>query len=111
MQICEELVKSILAKRRHFAMVIFTSAYTVIRSQEHCSDACVFPQIHPGSVWVKKCVGLCDYYTSGSKCMPRETIIRHIPVSIALHVNTNTACINAICLSHVSLIKQVLDTL
>ncbi|XP_061706449.1 uncharacterized protein LOC133517247 isoform X1 [Cydia pomonella] len=40
-------------------------------------------EIHPGAVWVKRCVGLCDHVGSDSKCVPRETTIRHIPIKIS----------------------------
>lgn len=34
----------------------------------------------PGAVWVKRCVGLCEYDNAGS-CVATETVTRHIPVS------------------------------
>ncbi|XP_026327041.1 balbiani ring protein 3-like [Hyposmocoma kahamanoa] len=45
-------------------------------------------QISPGAVWVKRCVGLCDYDTYGSKCIPLKKTITHIPVRI-YNVKTN----------------------
>ncbi|KAJ2950450.1 hypothetical protein O0L34_g8693 [Tuta absoluta] len=39
-------------------------------------------QISPNAVWVKRCVGLCDYDTYGSKCVPLKKRMRSIPVRI-----------------------------
>ncbi|XP_073967529.1 PDGF- and VEGF-related factor 1 isoform X2 [Choristoneura fumiferana] len=47
-----------------------------------------YEEIHPGAVWVKRCVGLCDHEGPDSKCVARETTIRHIPIKI-YNVKTN----------------------
>ncbi|XP_012547432.1 uncharacterized protein LOC114242971 isoform X1 [Bombyx mandarina] len=43
--------------------------------------------VSPSAVWVKNCVGICDYDNEGS-CIATETKIRHIPVRI-YNGNTN----------------------
>ncbi|XP_045492738.1 uncharacterized protein LOC123692125 isoform X1 [Colias croceus] len=39
-------------------------------------------QVTPSAVWVKRCVGLCDYAARGSQCVATQTKIEHVPVKI-----------------------------
>ncbi|CAK1544771.1 unnamed protein product [Leptosia nina] len=39
-------------------------------------------QVSPSHVWVKRCVGLCDYEASGSQCTPTRIRKEQIPVRI-----------------------------
>ncbi|XP_049864974.1 uncharacterized protein LOC126366087 isoform X2 [Pectinophora gossypiella] len=55
---------------------------------EYLESQAAHQQISPGAVWVKRCVGLCDYDTYGSKCVPLKKQIRYIPVRI-YNVKTN----------------------
>ncbi|KAL4705713.1 hypothetical protein ACJJTC_019776 [Scirpophaga incertulas] len=45
-------------------------------------------EVNPGAVWVKRCVGLCDYATFGSLCIPTKSVMKHIPIRI-YNVKTN----------------------
>ncbi|CAG5005856.1 unnamed protein product [Parnassius apollo] len=54
----------------------------------HLHPRATHEQVSPGAVWVKRCVGLCDYEASGSKCVATKTKIQHIPVRI-YNVKTN----------------------
>ncbi|KOB67580.1 PDGF/VEGF-related factor 1 [Operophtera brumata] len=38
-------------------------------------------QVSPGAVWVKRCVGICEYDNAGS-CVATESVIRHIPIRV-----------------------------
>ncbi|XP_041972865.1 uncharacterized protein LOC121728697 isoform X2 [Aricia agestis] len=39
-------------------------------------------QVSPSSVWVKRCVGLCDFEAPGSKCVATKTRFEAVPVRI-----------------------------
>ncbi|KAG6452342.1 hypothetical protein O3G_MSEX007576 [Manduca sexta] len=48
---------------------------------EYLKTKAAHEQVSPAAVWVKRCVGLCEYDNEGS-CVPDETEIRHIPIRI-----------------------------
>ncbi|CAG9792244.1 unnamed protein product [Diatraea saccharalis] len=59
-------------------------------------------QVSPGAVWVKRCVGLCDWETDGSKCIPTRTAIRQIPVRIYNVKTDKETCSTYPVVEHVS---------
>ncbi|PZC79067.1 uncharacterized protein LOC110375215 isoform X1 [Helicoverpa armigera] len=58
-------------------------------------------QISPRAVWVKRCVGLCEYENEGT-CVATETAIRHIPIRIYNAKTNKETCATYPIVEHVS---------
>ncbi|XP_026748208.1 uncharacterized protein LOC113509117 isoform X1 [Galleria mellonella] len=39
-------------------------------------------QVIPSAVWVKRCVGICDYEAEGSSCVSTDTVMKTISIRI-----------------------------
>ncbi|KAJ0179611.1 hypothetical protein K1T71_005323 [Dendrolimus kikuchii] len=61
----------------------------------------VHEQVSPGAVWVKRCVGLCEYDNEGS-CVPTATVTRHIPIRIFNAKTNKETCATYPVEEHVS---------
>lgn len=79
-------IRDRLAATKH---AVISVAWEHLDFQLYCRKAneSVFPQISPRAVWVKRCVGLCEYVNEGT-CVPTETKVRHIPVSTVIFLST-----------------------
>ncbi|CAB3235644.1 unnamed protein product [Arctia plantaginis] len=58
-------------------------------------------QVSPRAVWVKRCVGLCEYDNEGT-CVATETVTRHIPIRIYNLKTDKETCATYPITEHVS---------